>query len=333
MLNFCSSPFTTVNILGDGRVGLCICNVWHNKQFMGNLFDNSLRDLFSSAWMQEFKDSIYDQSFRYCTDRCSKLHNLDKIENFNDIDRNPVLPTIIYLQDIDRTCNLRCASCRLTTDYSPAINLNAKKILDRLIDDYQGFNQSVMICGDGMGDVFSSAAYLDFMHNPKLPECFKFAFNTNGTLLTKNIDLIKKLRHRFTGVCVSFDASSADTYKDIRGANFNIVLDGVRQVIDLGINVTTSFVLQRKNYKEILEYKELGKSLGVTFIGMEKIKRWGHMTEEWWNENQIDDNSNIDYNFLIPALEEFKAPMVGIGNGVDGTILNLINKFRTTTIV
>jgi hypothetical protein len=51
--------------------------------------------------MQEFRQTIRDQTFSHCRkDTCSKLWNLDSIENFDHIEQ-PRLPTILYFQDLD----------------------------------------------------------------------------------------------------------------------------------------------------------------------------------------------------------------------------------------
>ena len=46
---------------------------------------------------------------------------------------------------------------------------------------------------------------------------------------------------------VSFDAATSSTYKDIRGGNFDLVVEGVRQMVEEGIKVSTQFVAQYKN--------------------------------------------------------------------------------------
>ena len=46
------------------------------------------------------------------------------------------------------------------------------------------------------------------------------------------------------------------------------------------------------------------------------------MTTDWWHHNRLDNNLNVDYNFLIPALKEFKnTPNSSICGGLE-TIAN-----------
>jgi MoaA/NifB/PqqE/SkfB family radical SAM enzyme len=122
-------------------------------------------------------------------------------------------------------------------------------------------------------------------------------------------------------MCVSFDAASSKTYKKIRGARFDLVTDGVKKLTDLGINVTTQMIVQYENYHEILQYRDLCLQLGVSFIGLQTIRRWKHMTDDWWRQNTIENNSNIDYDFLVQALREFKKTS---NTGIDGGLENIL---------
>ena len=322
MYKFCDSPWTTVNIVGDGNVRLCLCPGWQNKGFIGNLNEQSLKEMFASPWMQDFRQSIFDQTFRYCqSNACGKMWNLDAVENFDQVANYPELPTTLYFQSLDNNCNLTCASCRTKNIWSKEANPRAEKILTQLIQVYRDFDQPVLLGGDGSGDVFASTAYLNFLNNPDLPECFRFAFNTNGNLLTKNLPMLERLKDRFTSLCVSFDAGRAGTYKQIRGGNFDIVKRGVEQVIELGIPVTTQFVVQAGNYREILEYLEMSQGLGASYIGLQTIRRWTHMTQDWWRANTIEHSTEIDYDWLIPALQHFKSqPNTGIDGGLETLI-------------
>jgi len=323
MPKYCSEPFDTININQFGSVNSCLCSNWHNQGTnFGNLNKATLKDIYQAVKFLDMRNSIIDQSFKYCRiDQCSKLHNLNTIDNFDSIELNPELPTTINLM-IDNNCNLKCASCRNKNIYSKKINLAAKKILDQLMIDYADFDQTVKIFCDGSGDVFTSAAYQEFFNSQNLPRCFKFCIQTNGNLVTKNISLLTKIKNQIDIMLVSFDAARSSTYKIVRGGDFDLVIEGVRQMVDVGINVTTQFVAQKQNYLEILDYVKLSKDLGVSHIGLQKIDRWPHMTNNMWIQTQIDDNPTVDYKFLINALVELdKDPQVGLCGGLK----NLIN--------
>ena len=245
------------------------------------------------------------------------FRDLDQLDSLDHIDPLPVLPTNIHLH-LDENCNLKCASCRNSNIYSKEVNPRAAKILDVLADDYKDFDKKVFVYGDGTGDIFASSAYQQFLRSDRVPKCWNFCFTTNGNLITKNLDLIDQISTQIDLVIVSLDAATANTYRDIRGGVFEIVLDGIRELVARGIKVSTQYVVQYKNYQEVREYVDLCKSIGVRHIGLQKIDRWGHLNNSWWQANQIDRNPNVDYDFLIKALTDFKQdPQIGLCGGLE----------------
>ena len=317
MLKFCSSAWDTIQIIQNGTVSFCLCSDWHTAQPAGNLFLNSLSEIINSTASQRFKDSIIDQSYRYCNKSlCPQLNQLQLIDNFASVDL-PQLPTTLALA-VDRNCNLKCASCRNSQVYSTKIDLRTKHIFDVLCKEYRNFDQPVMIYGDGAGDCFASAAWREFLVRDDLPKCFLFNLTTNGNLVTKNLDIINKIKPQLHNVIVSLDAATAETYKKIRGGNFDLVLDGIKELMNLNISVHTQFVLQYQNYQELIQYQQLTKSLGTATFGLQKLFRWKHMSDQWWLENQLEDNEKIDQTLLRESLQQVVAdPNCHKGTGID----------------
>lgn len=323
MLKFCSQPWDTIQILNDGSVSLCMCSAWHNNKSAGNLYRNSLGEIINSTKSQRFKNSIIDQSYRYCNKSlCPQLNQLQLIDNFDSVDMLQ-LPTIISLA-IDTNCNLKCASCRNSQIYSTDIDPNIKYILDSLCKEYTDFDHPVMVYGDGAGDCFASAAWREFLNNGNLPKCFKFNLTTNGNLITKNLDIIDKIKSQLHSVIVSLDAATAETYKKIRGGNFNLVLDGIKELTNLKIMVHTQYVLQYQNYQELIQYQDLAKSMGVETFGVQKLFRWPHMNDQWWLENQLENNEKVDQDLLYKSLQQVVAdPKCNRGSGIDALLQKL----------
>jgi MoaA/NifB/PqqE/SkfB family radical SAM enzyme len=223
---------------------------------------------------------------------------------------------------IDSNCNLKCGSCRNEVIWSKPANPTAEKILNRLIEEYQDFNEPVWFQCDGTGDIFASTAYLNFFNSDRLPKCFQFNLTTNGNLVTKNLDVLEKIKDQIFSVCVSFDAATPETYKDIRGGKFDLIVAGVKAMKNMGIyRVNTSFVTQKKNYLELLDHYNMCKELGINYSGLSKMDRWLHMSDTWWEENRLDNNPTIDYDFLIHALKTIKQdPKFGLCGGLENLI-------------
>ena len=322
MLKFCSSAWDTINIDNSGSIGTCQCPAWHTRGPIGNLHQSSLREILNSTNSQKFKNSIIDQSYRYCNKSlCPRLHNLPFFAGFVRID-DAQLPTTVHLT-VDTNCNLKCASCRNSQVYSTDIDPNAKHVFDSLCKEYKNFDQPVMVYGDGSGDCFASAAWREFLNRDNLPKCFQFNLTTNGNLITKNLDIINKIRSQLHSVIVSLDAATAETYKKIRGGNFDLVLDGIKELTNLKIIVHTQYVLQYQNYRELIQYQDLAKSMGVETYGVQKLFRWPHMNDQWWLENRLENNPKVDQDLLYKSLQQVVAdPTCNKGSGIDALLQN-----------
>ena len=317
MLKFCSSPFDTVNISESGDVSLCLCKSWHTKGIMGNLNSNPLKELFVGQWASEFRHSVIDQTFRHCNPvQCGKFHNLDQVSQIDQTLLTPSLPKNLMLH-IDKNCNLKCASCRNENTYSPDANPATQFILESLARDYQDFDSRVLVYCDGAGDVFASTAYQNFLRSSQVPTSWQFCFTTNGNLITKNIDIFDRLADQIDIVIVSLDAATPETYKAIRGGVFEIVVQGIESLVKRGIKVSSQFVVQSQNYHEIPQYVSLCKQLGIRHIGLQKLDRWLHQNPAWWKINRIENNSTVDYDFLLTELQRLQAdPQVGLCGGL-----------------
>jgi MoaA/NifB/PqqE/SkfB family radical SAM enzyme len=323
MLKYCSAPWTTIHIDKFGLISSCFCNAWHQKGYNGNILTTPLQELFNNDWQEEFKQSILNQSFSWCrSDSCVDFYRMEPVENWNFLPKIPQLPTTIQLQ-IDRNCNLKCEICRQTNIYSPEVKSTAYSILERLTEEYKIFDQKVNLHCDGSGDVFASAAYLKFFNRDDLPKCFHFNIQTNGNLLTKNTELIYKLKTQIEMVEVSLDAATDKTCKLVRGGNFEQVINGIKLLKELGIKVWTQYVVYQKNYLEILDYVKLCKHLGVDKICLQSVSKMPHMTGDWWTENALEENKNIDYKFLLSAIEQLKQdPQIEVSGGFEYLLEN-----------
>ena len=302
---FCSEPWNTLNIISTGSVFSCTCANWTNME-IGNLLRESLADIYArSPQLKKIRDTTLDGTFGWCVETdCVKLTMLQdyKDDPFSElgVNRHAHLPTNLSLA-IDRNCNLKCPSCRAARIFNSRSDANVEIMLNKLSDEYRDFDQPVMVMLDGDGDVFVSQAYHDFLFNGKLPACWKLMITTNGNLITKKKSEIASIADRIDIVIVSLDAATAGTYDVIRGGNFDVVMDGIKALLDMGITPYLQFVLQAANYKELLGYKAIADSFNIGY-GVQKIDRRRHMTAQYWRETNIEDNPNIDMDLLKAQL-------------------------------
>ena len=300
-MKFCSAPWDTVTVHPNGAVYSCLCSAWNSAGSVGNILKTSLVNIMRSSTLQLFRSTVLDQSFSMCNDLCPKKWNLDTVlvtPTFTQY-----LPTHLLLS-IDRECNLRCPSCRVDRLWTGGINPTSMKILNAITDAYWDHPGTVTLQCDGAGDVFASAAWDRFLSQATFPDCFRFHFITNGNLIVKKIDLIAALRDRITSVDVSLDAARADTYTAVRTGKLSVVLTGMRALLGMGMKVNVSFVVQQKNYREMLECWQMVSAMGCYSINFHGIRDWGHQSAEWWRENRLCDNSTVDMECLKDALRQ-----------------------------
>jgi pyruvate-formate lyase-activating enzyme len=318
---FCEVAWKTVTVVAGGGVFTCLCADWTNLQ-IGNLMEKPLEDIYrDSLNLQKIRNSILDGEFGYCKENhCNMLNNLsDRFLPWNV--NPPVLPVEIYL-GIDENCNLKCQSCRSGLQFSSTVNPQVEYMLESLGNSYRNFNQKTHIVCDGSGDIFTSKAYENFLYSDRVPDCWEFSIVTNGNLISKRRQQFEKLRGRFRNIMVSTDAGTSETYKKIRGGNYEMVLEGLELMAELGIKISLQYVLQAGNCNDLLEFKKLANKYNAWFQ-IQKMDYRPHMSDAWWQKNNIDDNPDIDYKKLYEDLTILKSDR---NCGFDGGTQWLYNK-------
>lgn len=305
MTKICSSPWNTVSIDIGGNVFSCLCPQWARNRVLGNIHNQSLEEIYrNSISLQELRQSILDGSYKFCDSAVCpvplSLPNHHYAIEPSELKEN-LVPSSLMLS-LDQNCNLKCSSCRSDRIFSKSIDKNVSHVLESIKQTYQNHDQDTQVFCDGSGDVFASLAYQNFLFGEDLPKCFSFMITTNGNLITKNLEKIRKIKDQIQGVIVSLDAATEQTYKKVRGGDFNIVLNGIKHLINAGIKVYLQFVLQRDNYHELLAYQEIANTLNIGY-GVQLIQRWDHMTDEQWNHSCIIDNPAVDLEELKKSLQ------------------------------
>lgn len=322
-MKICSSPWTTVSVNSFGNVFSCLCPEWTNNKTLGNLHFQSLEEIYTNSLaLIELRQSIETNNYTYCNSNICPVPMSINTHPYA-IDKSTLcrqkLPSVIMLS-LDYNCNLKCPSCRNERIFSKNLDPGVSFVLNSLSNSYKKYTHKCQVFCDGSGDVFASLAYQNFLFGEDLPECFSFMITTNGNLITKNLDKIIKIKNQVEGFVVSLDASTEQTYKKVRGGDFNIVLNGVKSLVDAGIKVYLQFVLQQDNYKELLQYKQIANDLNIGY-GVQMIRRWDHMSDQQWKNSDIFSNPAIDLENLQQCLKVLDQD---ITCNLDGGILTLI---------
>jgi radical SAM protein with 4Fe4S-binding SPASM domain len=303
---FCKIPFGTMQIDNDGDVQLCDCSL-HMPYTIGNVFKNSLQEIWNNHEADQVRQSVADGDFTYCNWACPKLQNLKlrpdslpQVQNF---------PKVIKF-DLDLSCNLKCASCREHV----IIEKNSEKI-QKQIDLFEEIRQwalnnpskSFTIIPLGRGEIFASHSGLKFLESlVDYPHRnLKIELVSNGTLITKNLKTLNKIHHLLSSIQISIDAATAGTYSMVRGGNWNDLISGLDFFRDIKKPMSLRYVVQKNNWHEIIDFAELAKQYNAT-VYYSNLLDWGHWTIKWWHDNNVLDRHNDHYNSVLTSLQQAK---------------------------
>jgi MoaA/NifB/PqqE/SkfB family radical SAM enzyme len=104
------------------------------------------------------------------------------------------------------------------------------------------------------------------------------SINSNGTLLTpERIDRL--LRSPLSWISISLDAATPETYRRIRGADFDLVISRVKDLIRernarqsaRRLRVFINMTLMRANIEEFPRFVELAADLGVDGVQVNQL--------------------------------------------------------------
>lgn len=325
----CYLPFTFGNIKRDG-----VENAWNSpvaKAVRRSILDGSYSfcDKKSCAAMQQIskphKELVYDYQIPY------KLFSIKEVESgeHSEIFKDSLClesdgPKIVSFED-DASCNLSCPSCRVKPIMASSSESEDMYSLEvKLLDALGPKLEEVWFAG--AGDPFVSRSYrrlykeYDFERFPNL----KFRFDTNGVPLTPKTwnELLGKVKHKVAMVCFSIDAASKEVYDITRvGGNFELLkknLDFMKEVPERksGMKLLLRMIVQRKNFREMKSFVELGRSLGVDLVVFSCIQNWGTFDQQDYLNQAVHLRSNPLHQELLEILKDpiFDEKFVNMGN-------------------
>ena len=319
---FCLVPFTYLSTGWKGSAFSCSCPAWVPFP-VGNVLEAESGDaVWNSEAAQEVRRSILDGDYSYCSRTlCSfissqKLPRKDEIEDptlrgYIDgrVTRLPESPGVFELS-YDTTCNLACPSCRTEivaakADEQDAFERATERVILPLLRGAKGGYIS------GGGEAFASKhnrTILAALNREEFPH-LRIHLITNAQLLTpQRWGAFPNLSEMLGALSVSIDAARAETYEKLRRpgkwatlmANLEFIA-GLRrsgQVPHFWIN----FVVQKDNFREMLEFVELGKRLGVDKVWFQRVTNYGAYDEATFADVDVTSPGHPEHAELLEIL-------------------------------
>ena len=320
---FCKMPFTHLSTGFRGDTFPCLCPAWVPYS-IGNVFTAASPDeIWNSERAIEIRRSILDRDYRYCSrTQCSYLsaRKLPKRSEIDDLvlrgyidthaTRLEELPEFVELNH-DPTCNLACPSCRTEMIVAKAEEEDAyaqatEKVILPLLKNVRGHAYI-----SGGGEAFASRHFrsiLKALNRAEYPGLALFLI-TNGTMLTRSRwKDYPDLPEMIDVVQVSLDAARPETFEKLRRpARWNVVMKNLEHLAAMrregtirrfGIN----FVVQKDNFREMLEFIDLGARLGVDYYWFQRLTSYGTFDQATFAELDVTSPLHPDHAELLEIL-------------------------------
>jgi MoaA/NifB/PqqE/SkfB family radical SAM enzyme len=332
----CTMPFKYTDIQTNGQF-VC-CPSWNGK----NINSNGLTNL-SENWKNtisiDIRKSVMDGTYEYCNKTvCPKLNELIntnsvpkefleintfktkyKINSTEDLVNFTKSPEEI-LFGFDKSCNLKCPSCRVNLipndDINSTYNELKMNILKSIENDYGGELKKIMITGSG--DPIYSKIYRDYLINfdkTKYPKLQKIHLITNGNLLDEKMWNSFKAKEFIKIIEISIDAATKETYENSTrlNGNWNRLINNLKYLSTQNTidEFYFSMVVSKNNYKEMEMFYNLiigifGKSkfkYGYTIVYRQLVD-WNTYLPTELKELQVFEKGHELYDDFVIELEK-----------------------------
>ena len=326
---FCEHPWTFLEIQDKGLYNCCPRWVNHNR--IGDLTpDLDFYEEWNSKRSKAFRRSILDGSFSMCNaEECPKIQNGtlptrqevlegkygDQMKFILEFEMDVAQPPNTINLCYDKSCNLRCPSCRKNLiqygeKNEPDKYKQTLMINKRLLRMIHSKPHKVHLNITGSGDPFGSPSFFEFMKkidlkkNPEISLCLQ----TNGVLFDeKRWDRLKNL-HKITehiSTIISLDAGVKDHYDKVRvGGDWNKVMNNLHFIGELGLKeVRLDMCVQKNNYKSIPEFIQIAQAHNFKSY-TSRIYNWGTFDDKTYNFHNIFDSKHPEHVEFLKVLNK-----------------------------
>lgn len=274
---YCLAPFTHMHLSLSGDVNLCYGTCWTSRP-LANILRMDLLDIWRSQEAKDFRGSIIDQSFRYCTD-CRAPELLESGKSPEEADLNTIDCLVLAY---DRTCNLTCPSCRTGVESPSATTMAIHKALC----ESKIWPHLKVLTSSGSGESLASPFFWDLLKRLEAfpPELVpRLRLSTNGLLVTPhNLDKIRKVVKTIDILDISIDAACEETYVvNRRGGNWKTLMNNLEFIATTGIPLRTNFVVQANNFLEMPAFVEMALRFGSGYIRFDALSNWTVADEDY----------------------------------------------------
>lgn len=265
---------------------------WMTDTIMGNLFENSLSEIWNGEKAWKMRERLLNQDYSKClVDGCPYLMK-GEIRNYQtELGELPEYPETLSLS-FENDCNYRCKSCGTEKHLDGKTREEIEHIYDTIADKIRPALPYVKRIGaNGMGELFTSKRTLKLLSEwrPIAPaeEC-SVGLETNGSLFDeehwRQIENLGQYNLSVTITVMSFDEP---TYQRLSGVKYPIekIENSLRFVKSLREKGIINFlqigtVVQCENFRTLPEFaRRCIEEFGADSVRLRPYDNWGTQNE------------------------------------------------------
>lgn len=319
---FCLVPFTYLSTGWKGSAFACSCPAWVPFP-TGNVLEAESGDaVWNSEASQEIRRSILDGDYSYCSRTLCSFITAQKLPRKDEIE-DPVLrgyidgrvtrlpePAGVVELNYDTTCNLACPSCRTDIIAAKADEQDAyARATERVILPLLKGAVSAYISGGG--EAFASRHHrsiLSALNRADYPRLYLHLI-TNAQLVTpQRWEAFPELAEMIGALSVSIDAARAETYEKLRRpGKWSVLMENLEFLAGMRRSgrirqFWINFVVQKENFREMLDFVELGMRLGVDRVWFQRVTNYGAYDEATFADVDVTSPRHPEHAELLEIL-------------------------------
>jgi len=284
----CTKPFNYIDAQ-DNTLWVC-CPSWCPSNLIGEAKSHyDIHEHWQGNIASDIRKSVFDGSYSHCNKKVcpdlSQLINTGVVPNSfvskTDFERQYNISSIEDLENFeglpeeilfgfDRSCNLKCPSCRadIVANDDPESDAYKNKLhlLHSIEKHFSKSLRRMMITGSG--DPFYSKIYRDYLINfdaSKYPNLQDIQIITNGILLTEKMWDSLQAKPFIKTIEISVDAGTKDTYENVTRLNgdWDKLIENMKFLSKQSSisNMIFSMVVSQHNYTEMHSFYQVIKNI------------------------------------------------------------------------
>lgn len=284
---YCNRPYTWFYYAWFGAYSCC--STWV-KYPIGNPAADSPQECWNSTVAKLYRLSVDTKTYCFCKkDACGLMGNTElQIDKPDDY----AIPQKITL-GLDYTCNLHCASCRENVQIATGEQMRIRECFAEEMIQSGWLENTCELELSGSGEALFSKIDTNIIFSDARCRREAISLMSNGILLNQE-NLQRLIRHyKKVYLKISLDAASEETYGKLRrGGNWKTLLKNLEIIRNMRQDnkleyVEIRMVVQKSNYKEMIDFIQMGKTYLVDKVVFTKLLNWDMYSEERYLEEAM----------------------------------------------